>query len=175
LTVLTDYYRYGGQLLASHEYSTAQFFLVFVAIVLGAQSSGQFFAHSLDIMKGKNAYNAVRSLGKNVLTDFDESSGEVQKYSSTVSLIEFQNARFAYPARPTQPVLRSLDLKVKSHDSGSPLYSLIISCRSTKANSSLLSVHLDVGSRRFWAYWKGMFKSHNRWLLRNVRSEYSVM
>ncbi len=39
--------RYGGQLLASHEYSTAQFFVVFIAIVLGAQSSGQFLAHSL--------------------------------------------------------------------------------------------------------------------------------
>ena len=38
-----------------------------------------------------------------------------EKYSSE-TLIEFKNARFAYPARPLQSVLRGLDLKVKHHD-----------------------------------------------------------
>ncbi|RFU76428.1 abc transporter [Trichoderma arundinaceum] len=37
---------YGGRLLSSHEYSTTQFFIVFISIVFGAQSTGQFFAHS---------------------------------------------------------------------------------------------------------------------------------
>lgn len=126
-------YRYGGQLLASHEYSTGQFFVVFVAIVLSAQSSGQLFAHSLgkspptlflicrdtniifpDIMKGKNAYNAVRSLQLSVPRDMesDESNLDAEKLSSASPLIEFKNAKFAYPARPSQPILRGLDLKV---------------------------------------------------------------
>ena len=85
-----------------------------MAIVLGAQSSGQFFAHSLDINKAKNAYNAVRSLEMSALKDVDPCKAveAVEKGSSEAPLIVFKNARFAYPARPTQPVLRGLDLKV---------------------------------------------------------------
>jgi ATP-binding cassette subfamily B (MDR/TAP) protein 1 len=37
---------YGGRLISFHEYSTTQFFIVFVAIIFGSQSMGQFFAHS---------------------------------------------------------------------------------------------------------------------------------
>lgn len=40
---MTD--RYGGRLLSFHEYTTTQFFIVFIAIVFGSQTTGQFFAH----------------------------------------------------------------------------------------------------------------------------------
>ena len=89
-----------------------------MAIVLGAQSSGQFFAHSLDIMKGKNAYNAMRSLGMSILKDIDpresvEVTEKLRASETETPLIEFKNARFAYPTRATQPVLRCLDLKLQ--------------------------------------------------------------
>lgn len=65
-------------------------------------------------MKGKNAYNTVRSLGMSVLKDVDpcKTVEATEKGSFEAPLIEFKNARFAYPARPTHPVLRGLDLKV---------------------------------------------------------------
>jgi ATP-binding cassette subfamily B (MDR/TAP) protein 1 len=85
-----------------------------VAIVLGAQSSGQFFAHSLDIIKGKNAYNAIRSLDISVGKDINKSEtvDDTERESNDLYSVEFKNARFAYPARPGQPILRGLDLKI---------------------------------------------------------------
>ncbi|PVH87505.1 P-loop containing nucleoside triphosphate hydrolase protein [Cadophora sp. DSE1049] len=108
---------YGGRLLASHEYSTGQFFVVFVAIVLGAQSSGQFFAHSLgttDIIKGNIAYNAVWSLP---LSEVEDNAKDVLDSAAekvrSAPLIEFKNAVFAYPARQSQPILQDLCLKLE--------------------------------------------------------------
>ena len=67
-------------------------------------------------MKGKNAYNAVRSLGMSILKGVDprESVEVTEKLrSSETPLAEFKNAQFAYPARATQPVLRNLDLRLQ--------------------------------------------------------------
>jgi ABC-type multidrug transport system fused ATPase/permease subunit len=71
-------------------------------------------------MKGRNAYNAMRSMGMTMLKDVGMNGGaeaEREKPSLESPLIEFKNARFAYPARPTQPILRGLNLKAKFHDS----------------------------------------------------------
>lgn len=46
VVLLTSWSRYGSRLLSFHEYNTTQFFVVFVAIVLGAQSTGMFLAHA---------------------------------------------------------------------------------------------------------------------------------
>ena len=69
----------------------------------------------LDIMKGKNAFNIIRSLGLSVPKEFaaNGSPANAEKPWLENPLIEFKNAYFTYPARPTQPVLRGLDLKVK--------------------------------------------------------------
>jgi ATP-binding cassette subfamily B (MDR/TAP) protein 1 len=37
---------YGGQLIADGEYSTEQFFVVYIAIVFGSEAAGQFFAYT---------------------------------------------------------------------------------------------------------------------------------
>jgi len=37
---------YGGQLLANGEYSTEQFFVIYIAIVFGGEAAGQFFAYT---------------------------------------------------------------------------------------------------------------------------------
>jgi ABC-type multidrug transport system fused ATPase/permease subunit len=66
-------------------------------------------------MKGKNAYNAMCSLRMSILKDINprESVEVTEKlHSFETPLIEFKNARFAYPARAAQPVLRNLDLKL---------------------------------------------------------------
>jgi ATP-binding cassette subfamily B (MDR/TAP) protein 1 len=37
---------YGGQLIADGEYSTEQFFVIYIAIVFGGEAAGQFFAYT---------------------------------------------------------------------------------------------------------------------------------
>jgi ABC-type multidrug transport system fused ATPase/permease subunit len=48
MQALNDLARYGCRLLLLHEYNTTQFLVVFVAIVLSAQSTGAFLGHVSD-------------------------------------------------------------------------------------------------------------------------------
>jgi ATP-binding cassette, subfamily B (MDR/TAP), member 1 len=102
---------YGGHQLSHHESTTTQFFVVFVAIVLGAQSMGQFFAHSSDVSKGISARRAIYAMRQGE----PENSKKTQKIlekedpSSDAPIIKFRDAVFSYLTRPT-PVLRGLNL-----------------------------------------------------------------
>ncbi|KAF2673407.1 P-loop containing nucleoside triphosphate hydrolase protein [Microthyrium microscopicum] len=104
---------YGGRLMSFHEYNTTQFFTVFVAIIFGSQSMGQFFAHSSDMFKGLSSARTILSqsaaphnhTAKLPLPQLDA-------LSSNTPLIEFRNVCFSYPTRPTIPILRNLNLKI---------------------------------------------------------------
>jgi ATP-binding cassette subfamily B (MDR/TAP) protein 1 len=129
--------RYGGRLLSFHEYNTTQFFVVFVAIVLGAQSTGMFLAHAsgthchiitismfanpyfsrLDLSKGASGANAIFSMQQTIpkYVGLRTALPEKENLPANTPLIEFKNARFAYPSQPTHPVLRGFDMTVRSH------------------------------------------------------------
>lgn len=58
MQVLNDLARHGCRLLLLHEYNTTQFLVVFVAIVLSAQSTGAFLGHVSDTYLCLGLYNA---------------------------------------------------------------------------------------------------------------------
>ncbi|KAL7957265.1 P-loop containing nucleoside triphosphate hydrolase protein [Trichoderma compactum] len=91
---------YGGRLLSFREYTTTQFFIVFIAIVFGAQTTGQFFAHSSDISQGISSTRAIYEL--------EDSVPDVSK----TPLMEFRDIDFSYPSRPSQRVLKHFNLKL---------------------------------------------------------------
>ncbi|KAH8807174.1 P-loop containing nucleoside triphosphate hydrolase protein [Xylogone sp. PMI_703] len=105
---------YGGRLLSFHEYSTIQFFIVFIAIIFGSQSMGQFFAHSSDISKGFSSTRDIYALGDSVMSSEGKTHKvpPISELDPATPLIEFRNATFAYPARPLHPVLKQFNLKL---------------------------------------------------------------
>ena len=103
---------YGGTLIASRQYSQFQFFIVFSAIIFGAQSAGSIFSFAPDMGKAKQAAKELKTLFDRK-PEIDSWSDEGERVSSINGTIEFRDVHFRYPTRPEQPVLRGLNLTVK--------------------------------------------------------------
>ncbi|KAJ5965861.1 hypothetical protein N7481_012575 [Penicillium waksmanii] len=106
---------YGGQLLASREYDVVTFFVVYVAIIQGGQSAGQFLSFGPNIAQATASGSRILSLGS-------ESNGCVQS-SHVVPLpstrekvqadIQFEDVSFQYPSRDV-PTFTGLNLNIQS-------------------------------------------------------------
>jgi len=103
---------YGGTLMKEHEYDMLKFFMVFMAIIFGAQSAGAVFSFAPDMGKAKQAAQELKSLFDRK-PEIDSWSSEGEMIPETEGHIEFRDVHFRYPTRPSQPVLRGLDLSVK--------------------------------------------------------------
>ncbi|KAF1990515.1 P-loop containing nucleoside triphosphate hydrolase protein [Aulographum hederae CBS 113979] len=104
---------YGGHLMSFHEYSTTQFFIVFVAIIFGSQSTGQFFAHSSDLSKGLTSVRAILSQSATLHEPSSKQSlPPLNELDPKVPLIEFRNTSFSCPTRPFVLVLQNLNMKI---------------------------------------------------------------
>lgn len=127
-------YWYGAKLTANGMYTQTQFFIVLTALLVAAQSSGQFFSLAPDISKAAVASRRVLSLilprgekafrvenearwiagdleqGNNALV---KSRGPgVDEKAQTGVTIAMRNVNFAYPSRPDVPVLTDLSLDI---------------------------------------------------------------
>lgn len=103
---------YGGQLMASGEYSMFQFFIVFSEIIFGAQSAGTVFSFAGDMSKAKNAAASLKRLYDRQPT-IDPWSADGESIDTVEGSIEFRDVHFRYPTRPDVPVLRGLNLTVR--------------------------------------------------------------
>ncbi|PNS16458.1 Leptomycin B resistance protein pmd1 [Sphaceloma murrayae] len=103
---------YGGTLIGRGEYTIFQFFLVFTAVIFGAQSAGTVFAFAPDMGKAKSAAASMKTLFDRVpaIDSWSESGKTIGKMTGA---IEFRDVHFRYPTRPDTPVLRGLNLTVK--------------------------------------------------------------
>ncbi|EXJ60037.1 hypothetical protein A1O7_04186 [Cladophialophora yegresii CBS 114405] len=106
---------YGGQLLASREYDILQFYLIYIAIVQGAQGAGPFLSFAPNIAQATAAANRI--------LDSRVSGNEATLASVPISLpqreekmgarVELKEVSFKYPTRDTL-IYRNLDLVVQS-------------------------------------------------------------
>ena len=103
---------YGGTLIASREYSQFQFFVVFSAIIFGAQSAGTIFSFAPDMGKAKQAAKELKILFDRK-PEIDSWSLDGEPFNHLEGTIEFRDVHFRYPTRPEQPVLKGLNLTVK--------------------------------------------------------------
>lgn len=103
---------YGGTLIGNGEYTMFQFFLVFTAVIFGAQSAGTVFAFAPDMGKAKQAAIGLKTLFDRVpaIDSWSDSGVAITKMSGE---IEFRDVHFRYPTRPETAVLRGLNLTVK--------------------------------------------------------------
>jgi ABC-type multidrug transport system fused ATPase/permease subunit len=104
--------------LASHEYQPVQFFVIYIAIVQGAQGAGQFFSFAPDIAQATAAANRILSLRSEVEQRHerhDKGQQPLPPPSTTEAgaRVEFHDVSFEYPTRDV-PVFRHLHLKVEA-------------------------------------------------------------
>lgn len=104
---------YGAKLLSEGKYGTQAFFIVFSAVLFGGQAAGFLFGFTLNITKAHSAANHIIHL-RSSSPPINSSRGidpSKEKPDDGVA-ISFSKVRFAYPSRPSVPVLRNLNLVI---------------------------------------------------------------
>jgi ATP-binding cassette subfamily B (MDR/TAP) protein 1 len=100
---------YGGRLMFNQEYTVLQFFIVYSAIINGAQSAGAIFSFAPDMGEARDAAKLLKSF-LNRVPKIDHWSPDGKKVDDLVGKVELQSVRFSYPGRPDHRVLRGVSI-----------------------------------------------------------------
>ncbi|KAF2264957.1 P-loop containing nucleoside triphosphate hydrolase protein [Lojkania enalia] len=100
---------YGSKLLLNMEYTVVQFFVVYSAIINGAQSAGAIFSFAPDMGEARSAAKLLKSFIDRI-PKIDWWSTGGQRIESLKGHVELQSVRFTYPGRPDHRVLKGADL-----------------------------------------------------------------
>ncbi|GAB7328849.1 hypothetical protein MBLNU13_g00727t2 [Cladosporium sp. NU13] len=105
---------YGGKLVSTAEYTTEQFFVVFIAVVLGGESVASFFQYSTSISKAIPAANYIFYLRTQtpVSDDGDDSEFGAEKTQGQPASVDIDSLEFAYPSRPRAQVIKNINVHV---------------------------------------------------------------
>lgn len=101
---------YGGRLLATREYETTQFFVCYMAVILGAESAGQGFSFGPNAAQASSAANRILSVR--------ESRNKDTKDTATIPdteggiKIELKDIHFKYPTRNVS-IFKGIDLTIE--------------------------------------------------------------
>jgi ABC-type multidrug transport system fused ATPase/permease subunit len=109
--------RYGGRLISYGEYTTSQFFTVFIGVIFSGEAAAAFFSYTTSLTKSATAANYIfwlRRLKPAVQEDaskppFDDGD---DKGPAEVAV---QDVDFAYESRPHAKVLESIHVDVSDH------------------------------------------------------------
>ncbi|KAL1954114.1 hypothetical protein VTO42DRAFT_1738 [Malbranchea cinnamomea] len=103
---------YGGQLLSTYEYDVVQFFVIYIAVVLGGQAAGQFGSVTPNMAQASAAANRIISLRSSA--DNHNSSGGTDRLNDVEggAKIEFKSVGFTYPTRDVT-VFKNLSFTVE--------------------------------------------------------------
>ena len=105
---------YGGRLISFYEYTTTQFFTVFIAVIFSGEAAAAFFSYTTSLTKTTTAANYIfwlRRLQPAVQEDaskppFNDGSGKDPTH------IQVQDIAFAYESRPHAKVLEAVNVDV---------------------------------------------------------------
>ncbi len=103
---------YGSRLIASGEYTTTQFFVIFIAVVFGGQGTAQFFSYTTSITKAKVAANYILWL-RTIRANIRETDENRDRKPSGDGLIGVENMEFRYKQRDATKVLRGISMKIE--------------------------------------------------------------
>lgn len=104
---------YGSRLLASGEYTTGQFYVIFIGVLFAGQAAGQFFGYSTSITKAHSAANYIlwlRTLKPNITETEDNKDRGPPEVDGPLDL---ENIGFRYRQRESSPVLRGISMSIK--------------------------------------------------------------
>ncbi|KAL4807614.1 P-loop containing nucleoside triphosphate hydrolase protein [Aspergillus unguis] len=101
---------YGSRLMASLEYSTQQFFVVFMSVLLAGQGASQFLAGAGSITRAKSAGTFLLDLRDKVprirVTEENKDNGP-----DGLEGLSLENVEFEYPARQA-PVIKDVSMQI---------------------------------------------------------------
>ena len=103
---------YGSRLIASGEYTTTQFFVIFIAVIFGGQGTAQFFSYTTSITKAKVAANYFFWL-RTIRANIGETDENRDTKPSGDGLIGVENLEFRYKQRDAAKVLRGISMKIE--------------------------------------------------------------
>ena len=104
---------YGSRLLTSGEYTTTQFFVVFISIIFGDQAAAQFFTWTTSITKAKGSTNYMlwlRTLTSNICETAENRDKEPSGNDVSIRL---RDVEFRYRQRIAARVLRGMSLDIR--------------------------------------------------------------
>lgn len=101
---------YGGKLLANHEYTAIQFFIVYIAVVNGSEGVGSFFSFGPNMAQAAAAANRILSF-RDRDADSSKAGLEVPDAEGGVK-IELRDLWFKYPTRDV-PIFQGLNLTIE--------------------------------------------------------------
>ena len=102
---------YGGQLLASGEYTTEQFYVIFIGVLFAGQAAAQFFGYSTSLTKAVGAANYILWL-RTLKPIMQENDQNREKKPEGDSAIQVQDVDFNYKQREASRVLRGITMTV---------------------------------------------------------------
>jgi ATP-binding cassette subfamily B (MDR/TAP) protein 1 len=103
---------YGSWLIASGEYTTTQFFVIFIAVIFGGQGTAQFFSYTTSITKAKVAANYILWL-RTIRANIRETDENRDRKPSGDGPIGVENIEFRYKQRDAAKVLRGISMKIE--------------------------------------------------------------
>ncbi|APA06665.1 hypothetical protein sscle_02g014350 [Sclerotinia sclerotiorum 1980 UF-70] len=101
---------YGGTLLASREYGSINFFVVYIAIINGAESAGSLLSFGPNIAQATAASNRILSF-RVPASVAGKSASKMQNVEGGVK-IELKDVWFKYPTRDV-PIFTGLNITIK--------------------------------------------------------------
>ncbi|KAG7121841.1 ABC transporter like protein [Verticillium longisporum] len=108
---------YGGHLLARHEYSPFQYMIVYIAVVQGGMSAGQWLSYGPNIANATAAADRILAMREHDDDDVDADSVGCRQLDDVPDEkgvhVEFKNVWFNYPTRPG-PVLKGMSLQAST-------------------------------------------------------------
>lgn len=123
---------YGGQLLASGEYTTAQFYIIFIGVLFAAQAAAQFFGYSTSFTKAVGAANYILWL-RTLKPRMQENDHTREKGPDADSTVQLQEVDFSYAQRAA-PVLRKISMTVRIPHSPQVVFTLTKTGRARTIN-----------------------------------------
>lgn len=105
---------YGSKLITEGEYSTTQFFVIFLCVIFGGQGAAQFFGYTTSITKARGGVNYILWLRtiKPQICETNENNGKGPR-GDNVS-IELEHVDFQYKQRSVAKVLSDISMKINA-------------------------------------------------------------
>lgn len=112
---------YGGRLISFGEYTAAQFYTVFIAVVFSGEAAAILFQYSTSITKARGAANHIFRLRAEVPREMRDDvpptaageDGEGGRRRRPAPEVEFRDVEFHYPQRAGVPVLRGVSTRIR--------------------------------------------------------------
>lgn len=105
---------YGGRLISFGEYTTTQFFTVFIGVIFSGEAAASFFSYTTSLTKSATAANYIfwlRRLKPAVQEDSSKPPFDSDKDRGPAH-VNVQDVAFAYESRPNTNVLEGIDVDV---------------------------------------------------------------